>query len=320
MADIVRVADVKEELMDYYLHGEGRGADTHFEILNKHWRPLPTDVTIIAGISNAGKSSWIEQMLLVRSVKDGKKHTFFSPEASSPVNFYANLAHALVGKPAENFLKNQMSEQEFKDALNFISKHFLYIYPDSDEPTPDYILSIFEKTIKDFGSNDLTIDPYSHLTTNIMEDGGRQDIHVSNFLKKMKRFALKHATGIFIVVHPNSSVERDKQGEFKLLQANDLRGGNAWINSSDCVLVYHRPFFISNFSDPLCAIYSMKIKRQKIQGMRGITYFIFDYKSGRFREISDENDYSDLSEIPRVGGFSPLDPKVEVVEQEIIPF
>jgi replicative DNA helicase len=315
LKEIITIPDIQDEMIDGFRNGTLRGEDMHFPILTSHFRPLPGDVIVIGGISNMGKSAIWEQLCLLKAVKKGWKACFFSPEQNPPSSWFNSLIHAYIGESTEKWHTNQMTEAKYLKAIEFLKDKFFYINAETEDPTPDHINEKFEKVIKDEGVQICTIDPFQGLI-NKFRDEGSDDKYVSMFLRKEKRFALKHKVWLTVIVHPNATVTRNKDGNYALLEFSNLRGGSSWAENCDMMIMYDRPFFVTNYTNPLCRVYSAKIKKQKSQGLRGVTLFRFDYKTGRFYELADGNDVMDLAEMDVSGGFSPF----EVVEDTQISF
>ena len=322
MKEVITIPDIQDEMLDGFRNGTMRGEDMYFPILTSHFRPLPGDVIVIGGIANMGKSAFWEQLCLTKAVRMGWKSAFFSPEQMPPSSFFNSLIHCYLGESTEKWHKNQTTEYKYIKAMEFLSDKFFYINAETEDPTPDHINSKFEKLIVDEGVRICTIDPFQSLL-NRFRDEGSDDKYVSMFLRKEKRFALHHNIFLAIVTHPNSTVIRNKDGNFAILEYTNLRGGSSWAENADIVLMYDRPFFVTDYTNPLCRVYSAKIKKQKIQGLRGTTLFRFDYLTGRFYELADGKDVADLSSVDLSGGFSPFEneeDKQTTIHYEQVPF
>jgi len=290
--DVIYLKDVEADLINDYEHGTQGAPTTYFPSIDPIFRPLPGDLNVLSGIGNHGKSAIKKQMDLVRSVKDGHKHCYFSPEEVPPLFWYRELIRSYIGKPLEPGSRDRMTMTEYKRGMDFVKEHFVFVYPPS-LPTPDYILERFSEVIIKHGMNSVTLDPWNQLL-HIMDK--RDDIYLGEVLSKFERFAQQHGIYFTVICHPNRTrKKKDKQGNedanYDCPDVYDLNGGPTWNARSTNICVYHRPFWGSDKNDPTAEFHSKKIKRQMISGIPGACSLDYNRKTGRFYD----------------GGYSPLD-------------
>ena len=221
----------------------------------------------MSGIGNYGKTEQMLQLMLIKSVKEGKKWGIFSPEQYPPVHFYQGLIHSYIGKSTNKFHSNQMSEEEYEKGMNFIREHFFYIFPAINAPTPDYINERFAELIIKDKIDGCVIDPFNQLD-NDWGKYGRDDQYIGEFLSVQKRFALLNNIFMIIIAHPKT-MRKDSNGNYPCPDVYDLAGGAMWNNKCDNILSYHRPNYQTDKYDPVCEFRSQKIKKQGINGIPG---------------------------------------------------
>lgn len=275
--DAIYLDEVRDDLLKDYNEGTKIAGTTYFPSIDPIFRPLPGDLTVLCGIGNHGKSAFKKQMDLVTSVKEGRKHAFFSPEEVPPLFWYRELIRAYVGKPIEKEHKNRMTLDEYKKGMDFVREHFVFVYPPT-LPTPDYILERFAEVIIKDGVKSVTLDPWNQLL-HIMDK--RDDIYLGEVLSKFERFAQQHNIYFTVICHPNKT-QKDAEGNYACPDIYDLNGGPVWNARSTNITCLHRPYWGVDKADPTVEFHSKKIKRQMISGVPGIASLGFDRSTGRF--------------------------------------
>jgi energy-coupling factor transporter ATP-binding protein EcfA2 len=279
--DIITLNDVVEDLYRDYDVGLIGGDTTFYPELDNHFRWMKGEVTILTGHSGHGKSTLLNQLLLIRAVKNGEKFGFLSMEQYPPVYFYKELIRSYIGKPLERDNKNRMSRSEYERGMEFVRDHFYYVYPEKDEPTPDYTYARFAELIIKHGVDGVITDPYNSQAHNYESAGGRDDRYIAAMLNKAQRFALTNNVYNVIVAHPKN-IGKDEKGYYKEPGADSVSGGVAWWQRSDNMLVFHRPSLPIDYQDPTCTLSSVKIKKQPLNGRPGKVYMTYDYQCGRY--------------------------------------
>ena len=316
ITDVLYAENSIKEAWDVYRNGYTKSETTHFAQIDNVFRLQKGQITVLHGFGNHGKSTIMFEILLNRAWFDGEKFAIFSPEQFPAMDFYNDLVEMFVGKSiAPNGRNVQMSEDEFINAYEFVNKHFFYVYPETEKPTPDYILSKFHEMIVKKKVDGVVIDPYNQLEHDFSL---RDDQYISLFLTACKRFALKENVYFWILAHPNGRFTMKKDGNFEAPHIAQLSGGMMWSNKADNVLCYHRPEFVTNPRSNVCNLISQKIKRQKTCGRPGTVVMEFDLKHNRFlvdgynprRSTDTDKRFDDLfpkSEPKDIMPFAPLD-------------
>ncbi len=280
--DVVYLDNVRQSMFEGFKTGKSKGKTTHFETFDKNWTWRKKEVTFVGGIGNIGKTTMINNLALLRAVNDDWKFAFFTPEQDPPDDFYNDLIHTYVGKSTEPFHDNQMNDMEYKEAMKFIEKHFFYIYPETESPTPEYINSCFEHMIKKHKIDVCIVDPFNQLDNDWRKEG-RDDLYISKFLSNCKRFSQKHDVAYMIAGHPNSSLQLIN-GNYEMPTVYKYSGGAMWNNKCDNILCYHRPYAITEPTNTECFFVSQKIKKRKLTGIPGQAIMNFDIYTNRFTD------------------------------------
>lgn len=282
--DVFYAEDVYGDALYIHKNGQEKAGTTHFKQLDQIFRWLKGQITVLHGMGNHGKSTIMFQLLLLRAIYNGEKFAIFSPEQYPATDFYNDLAEMYTGKDVEPS-KNQMTQDELYDAYTFINNHFFFVYPENDEPTPDYILEKFHEMIVKKKISGVVVDPFNQLEHDYTM---RDDKYLSKILSKFKRFALMENVYFLILAHPRGGLEKDGLGNYKAPYYTELSGGMMWGNKADNILCYHRPYYATNPKSTECMLISQKIKRQKICGRPGSVDMDYDLGQNCFL-INGEN-------------------------------
>lgn len=279
--DIITLGDVREDLLKDYDEGLIGGDTTYYPELDNHFRWMKGEVNVLTGHSGHGKSTLLNQLLLIRAVKTGEKFGFLSMEQYPPVYFYKELIRSYIGKPLEREHPRRMTREEYERGMDFVREHFYYVYPEKDEPTPDYTYARFAELIIKHGVDGVVTDPYNSQSHDYGASGGRDDRYIASMLNKAQRFALTNNVYNVIVAHPKN-IGKNEDGTYKEPGADSVSGGVSWWQRTDNMLVFHRPSLPLDYQDPTCTLTSVKIKKQPLNGRPGKVFFTYDYHSGRY--------------------------------------
>jgi twinkle protein len=253
--------DIFESMLENFRKGVTLAPTTRFTDMDEYFRWKKGDITLCTGYGNHGKSFFMLQMMLTKSIWDGWKWAIFSPENYPANDFYDDLIEMYVGKWLDN-----MTEQEYIDACLFIDLHFFYVYPDNEHD----INSIHEKfrhLILKKGVDGVMVDPFNQLDSN-QKAYQREDQYLSEILKDVKRFSLLNNVVYVIVAHPKNPSHAAGQ-PLPIVDMYDISGGSMWGNKSDQILSYYRPNFHLDKNSPEVTVYIQKLKRKRTGGKLG---------------------------------------------------
>lgn len=275
--DVIYLKDIESDLIKDFLEGTQKAPTTHFTEVDRMFRPMRGDLNVMTGIGNYGKTSWGTQMDLVAAVKNGERCSYFSPENFPPIYWYRELVRSYIGKSIERDDRERMSEVEFRRGMDFIREYFFYVYP-PELPTPEYLLERFAEVIIKHRVDRITIDPWNQLNHAMSK---RDDIYLSETLSKFERFAQQHDIYLTIICHPNRT-KKLEDGNYECPDVFDLNGGPVWNARATNLVVYHRPNYQVDKSDPTFEFHSKKIKKQMLSGLPGTVTGTYNRRIGRF--------------------------------------
>lgn len=277
VSGIYFVEDLYESMLANFKKGIQLAPTTRFGDMDEYFRWKKGDINLWTGYANMGKTFYVLQLMLTKSLYDGWKWAVFSPENFPANDFYDDLIEMLTGKWLD-----KMNEQEYKEACDFINNHIYYIYPEDDH-TIENIHEKFRYLILKKGVDGVLIDPFNQLDKN-QKAYERDDQYLSRTLKDIKRFALLNAVSYNIIAHPNKPNYKEDRS-LPPADMYDLNGGSMWGNKSDQIISYHRPNFHTDKNDPVVEVYIQKIKRKRTGGKHGFFTLTLNWATKRYSDL-----------------------------------
>lgn len=277
--DVIYGIDVKDEALRIYDEGYETVKGIGVPDIDHHFKMRKGEISLLSGYGNHGKSTLKKWIKIMRMLLYGEKFATFSPEDNPASDYYHEMTEILLGCDCSADNPNKPPREIYERAYDFISKHEFYIYPTELAPTPDYVKERFLELIIKENVDGVDIDPFNQLT----HDYGRSrtDQYLETLLGDLTRFAQVNNVYMLIVAHPNKG-HKDTTGNYPCPDVFDLAGGAMWNNKMDNILIYHRPFFQTEPTNPTCEFHSKKIRRQKTVGKRGFVLFEMIFKTRRF--------------------------------------
>jgi hypothetical protein len=279
--DVIFGEDVKENALNLYRNGfeklEGIGVDE----LDTYFKFKRGEISLLTGIGNYGKSSFLKWYLVMRILLHKEKFALFAPEDNPAEEFYHDMVEIILGMDCTPKNINRPSENIYSDTYDFISKHLFYVYPKEIAPSPDYIKERFLELIIKERISGCIIDPFNQMSNDYNSSGGRTDKYLETFLSDCSRFAQNNDVYFLIVAHPKL-MKKDTTGSYPCPDVFDVADGAMWNNKMDNILVYHRPDHQTNPNSNICELHTKKIRRQKTVGKKGLINFALDRQTRRF--------------------------------------
>lgn len=278
--DIIFLNDVREDMLYDFEHGPAKGETTHMFETDSIFRWAKGELTCMYGIGNHGKTAMAAYLMLQKCVMDDWVWVIFSPEQYPPKWFYTEWVQMFIGRPSKG--PNKMSLAEFKEGMDFIHDHILYLFPENNDPTAEYVNERFIEAISKRRVDGVMVDPWNQLYHPM--HGMREDQYLSEQFRNCKNLATKEGIVYLVIAHCNSSAANLGKAPYF---TRDLAGGAMWGNKFDNILLYYRPNYEDNPKDNLCQLTSQKIKRQQLNGRPGTVDMIYDLNRFCFEELDD---------------------------------
>lgn len=281
--DVIMLRDIEDLMLDRYDNGAELADTTYSDVLDERWKWRKGDLNVIFGFPNHGKSTWWMHQALVKSLFDGDRWAIFSPEQYPPVDFYTEMIEMYYGRSLKKHHHNHITRTEYKQAMEFLNEYFYFIYPENDNPTPEYLNDKIAELVIKKNVTGAVRDPFNqeaHDDVNM-----RDDKYISKYLKASKRFIQNKDTKIYYIIaaHPDkNSAAMNKDGELVAPHMYSIAGGAMWPNIVDNMISIHRPYRVKEHENPLVEVHVQKVKKQKIVGIPGLIEASFNYKESRY--------------------------------------
>jgi twinkle protein len=283
VSGIFYVADIAPVMLDNFDNGIRMGERTHMGDLDSIFRWKKGAVNLWTGYANTGKTIFFLQCALTKSILDGWKWCVFSPENYPACDFYDDIIEMYVGKNVTDLYGNKMNRNEYIEAMDFINRHFIFVYPEENH-TIEALHEKFTYLVMKEGIDGVLIDPYNQLDKSFT--GTRVDEEISEFMNVVKRFTTKHNISYNIVIHPKNPPQVKPGEPLPVVDKYDLNGGAMWSNKSDHLLSVYRPNAHQNKLDPVTHVHQQKVKRKRTGGDYGYAEFIWHFRMSRFSDAS----------------------------------
>ncbi|MGR3301760.1 MAG: DnaB-like helicase C-terminal domain-containing protein, partial [Candidatus Scalindua sp.] len=340
---VSRLNDFRDKMWEQYDNGLREGTTTYFPSVDKMWRWRAGEVNVGTGYTNEGKTTLFLHLAMITSIFDISNRVFlvFSPENLPQEEFYEDLIHSFVGLPSDVNLNNRMGKDQFSDAMDFMNKHFLLLYPtkinkygkEEENFTVDVIEQKIIETKRTDNITDVIIDPYNMIEHDL-RISDREDLYISKFMTRLKRIALRCHVSVTLIAHQVTPKPDRKTGNYDRPSMYTIKGGGTFADKADNVLIFWRPYrrrqnldhvadehkkFVDNLMlspeskreilSSLIIFESEKIKKHKYVAKPGEVMFLYDFKSARFKVMDGDDD---------VLGSTPLDKSKPIPQDEQI--
>ncbi len=277
---VYEVDDIFESMLANFKSGIQLAPTTRFNEMDEYFRWKKGDINLITGYANWGKTFFILQMMLTKSIWDDWKWAVFCPENYPANDFYDDIIEMYVGK----WLR-EMTVEEYTDACKFVGDHIFYVYPE-DSHDINSINEKFRYLVLKKGIDGCLVDPFNQLD-HLQKAYQREDQYISEVLKDVKRFALLNNIVYNIVAHPKNPTYQEGR-VLPVVDMYDIAGGAMFGNKVDTILSYHRPNFHEDKNSPQVEVHVQKLKRKRTGGKLGKFPMTLIWSKKRYAEdISD---------------------------------
>ena len=275
----ITAKDVEPEIIDFYENGHQLGGTTYIHSLDDHLKWKRGFLYTVSGYPGAGKSTFLNYLLLLKAQNEGQKIAIYSPESYPIEDMVEELMIQLTGRNVASNFGNQMTIDERNQAIDFLKNHFFMI-EFKDIPTQEDVFNEFQRLVDVEGVDICVIDPFNSLVEGSNSiGGGNMSIFLKGALTRAKLFAVRSKIALVIVEHPRSSGvnnadDRPEPSPFM------INGGALFWNKSDVIFTVNRNMFDSE--DNQVTIKVWKVKKQRTMGTPGAVTLNFDYRTSRY--------------------------------------
>ena len=272
---VVTIGDVTEEAIDLLNKPEHMGLSTGWLDIDGLYRISPSEVTVVTGVPNMGKSEWMDA-LMINMIQDyGWKFGIFSAE-NFPVKHHLLK---LVGKFASQpfYGEEKMSEEVARNSMDILDDHIKFIGTQENSVTIASIMEQARLLNYRFGLNGLIVDPWNTLEHKF-GDGENETNYVSRVLSELSTFAKINEIHIWVVAHPRK-MENDNNRRPVVPTPYDISGSANWFNKCDNAITIHRH---RSEDEDYVGVHVHKIRFQYKNGKPGIGELNYNIKTGKY--------------------------------------
>lgn len=273
----------QSELRELWRAGLPPGDRTGWPDLDAHYTVAPGQLTVVTGWPGAGKSEFVDA-LLVNLSRQGWKFAVFSPENHPVAIHIAKLMEKLSGKPFGAGPTARLTEDEVLEYMDDLDQSFSFIEAThADGLSAKTIISVAEPYLLQFEENKrgLVLDPWNELEHSRPQHMSETE-YVSQTLSMVRAWARLHNIHVWIVAHPQK-MRRDDGGKLPIPRPDMISGSQHWWNKADACITVWRDF--EHLESQEVTIYVQKVRFKHI-GKPGYITLRYDRVTGRYHTMT----------------------------------
>ena len=263
--------DIAEDLRAIFENGLGSGADTGWENLDSLCTFEHGRTCVVTGIPGAGKSEFVDELVLRLALRHHWRVAFFSPE-NMPLSYHMHkLAEKLIGT---RFRKGSVTPLQYAATTRYLQENVVSILP-KDDFTVDNILAKARQLVSRRGTRVFAFDPVNSIE-HLIARGESETQYMNAFMNKLTQFARRHHCLVILVAHPRKMGREPGTNRTSTPDMYDVSGSAAFYNKCDFGLVVER-----NRDLNITRIHVEKVKYKHL-GDKGTASFVYNRANGRF--------------------------------------
>ena len=277
---IFTAADLHGDLRALFDNGFGPGAETGWEEMDKICTYERRRNIIVTGTPGAGKSEWVDELVLRLCLRHQWKIGFFSPENIPIVYHLRKLIEKLTGHRFQNGCG--MTEGLLARSEEFLAENVSHISLKGNA-TPDRVLAKARELVIRRGCRIFVFDPLNRFDHE-PAPGQTETQYISNLLNKFTEFATQYNCLLILVAHPRKMNRNPTTGATPRVEMYDINGSADFYNKADYGIVVERDKEIG-----ITRVYVDKVKFKHL-GVGGVATFVYDPVNGRYLPCEESHD------------------------------
>ena len=277
---IFTAADLHCDLRALFDNGFGPGAETGWEEMDKICTYERRRNIIVTGTPGAGKSEWVDELVLRLCLRHQWKIGFFSPENIPIVYHLRKLIEKLTGHRFQNGCG--MTEGLLARSEEFLTENVSHISLKGNA-TPDRVLAKARELVVRRGCRIFVFDPLNRFDHE-PAPGQTETQYISNLLNKFTEFATQYNCLLILVAHPRKMNRNPTTGATPRVEMYDINGSADFYNKADYGIVVERDKEIG-----ITRVYVDKVKFKHL-GVGGVATFVYDPVNGRYLPCEESHD------------------------------
>ena len=277
---IFTAADLHGDLRALFDNGFGPGAETGWEEMDKICTYERRRNIIVTGTPGAGKSEWVDELVLRLCLRHQWKIGFFSPDNIPIVYHLRKLIEKLTGHRFQNGCG--MTEGLLARSEEFLAENVSHISLKGNA-TPDRVLAKARELVVRRGCRIFVFDPLNRFDHE-PAPGQTETQYISNLLNKFTEFATQYNCLLILVAHPRKMNRNPTTGATPRVEMYDINGSADFYNKADYGIVVERDKEIG-----ITRVYVDKVKFKHL-GVGGVATFVYDPVNGRYLPCEESHD------------------------------
>ena len=277
---IFTAADLHGDLRALFDNGFGPGAETGWEEMDKICTCERRRNIIVTGTPGAGKSEWVDELVLRLCLRHQWKIGFFSPENIPIVYHLRKLIEKLTGHRFQNGCG--MTEGLLARSEEFLAENVSHISLKGNA-SPDRVLAKARELVVRRGCRIFVFDPLNRFDHE-PAPGQTETQYISNLLNKFTEFATQYNCLLILVAHPRKMNRNPTTGATPRVEMYDINGSADFYNKADYGIVVERDKEIG-----ITRVYVDKVKFKHL-GVGGVATFVYDPVNGRYLPCEESHD------------------------------
>jgi len=275
--------DIKDDLLDYYENGIEEcpaPKSSNYAKLNKVFKIMMGQLTVVTGIPSHGKSNFIEDYVINLINDYNFKASFYSPEHFPMKLHHGVLAEKVIGKPFDrDFSDNPRMTKDDLDNYIKWSKDKIYItYPEKGETVNwKWLLDKFREQLFRFGIDIFVIDAFNKVKRENPDSLGE----INNVLSDLCQFAQANNVHVFLIAHPVKMQKDNKTGLYAAPTLYDVKGSGDFRDQAHNGLCVYR-YFDRDSEEGHTEVINLKTKFKNQGVITGSADFKYDFTNGRY--------------------------------------
>ena len=274
VAGLSSASKFEDRLNDLWDKGTGRGTSTGYSNVDQIYTVAEGQLTIVTGYPSSGKSNFVDQLMVNLGRSNDWKFALCSFENAPEVH----ISRLMEIYKEKRFFEgtSRMTEDERKDAFDWVQQHFLFLDSEGIEPASiDSILERARIAVVRMGIRGLVVDPYNYIEN---KSGMAETEFISSMLTRIQAFAKAYGVHVWFVAHP-AKITRSGM-DLPRPDGMAISGSMAWWAKADCGMTVHR----TKTNDVEIAIWKC---RYRWVGTQGETQLNYEKVTGTYKVADD---------------------------------
>lgn len=279
----------------WHLGGPPRGIYPGWRSLSGLFRPKTGQLVIVTGAPNAGKSTWLDDMIVRTSCADNDgfgeecarwKWVIYSAEQYPVERHVSLLLQKLTGKPFSKGPQPRMTEREVMTALTVLRQYVTHVDPRFSSLHIDRILAVASELNAQQKRHALLIDPFNLLAATSRGHGESEHDFINLFLAKLRTFAQAEQMMVVVVAHPTKLTKDSEADEYPVVRPWSISGSAHWFNHADAIVsVWRAMKDEARIASGEIEIHISKVRFQPECGTLGMAKLYFDRVTTRYHDL-----------------------------------